>query len=246
MNLSFIGEFFQIFLYQPLFNALVLIYNLLPGHDLGLAVIALTFIIKLSTLPLNVRAFKLQQAMARIQPQLKEAQKQYKDRPAEQARVMSEIFKKEKVNPWSSFVPLLIQFPILIALYQLFLSGLWGQQNHLYSFIVRPEVISPQFLGLVDLSQPNLWLAILAGLGQLAQSLVTPLNPGQTDKDDPRYQINKMIQKQMIFFLPFLTVFILLKLPSALGLYWLATSFLTAGQQYFLNKRYPLVEPSSK
>ncbi|OHA62802.1 MAG: hypothetical protein A2117_02400 [Candidatus Wildermuthbacteria bacterium GWA2_46_15] len=238
MNFSFIGDFFQIFLYQPLFNALILIYNLLPGHDLGIAVIVLTAVIKLLTLPLNIRAFKLQQALAKIQPRLKEVQKQFKDRPEEQAKAMSEIFKKERVNPLSGFVPLLIQFPILIALYQLFLSGLWSQGNHLYSFIVRPDVISPHFLGMVDLSQPNLLMAILAGLSQLVQSLVVPLNPGPVDKSDPKYQITRMVQKQTIFLLPVLTVFILLKLPSAMGLYWLVTSLLTAGQQYFLTKKY--------
>ncbi len=246
MNFSFIGDFFQIFLYQPLFSALILIYNLLPGHDLGLAVIILTLSIKVLTLPLNIRAFKLQQAMANIQPRIKELQKQYKNRPKEQAKALSEIFKKEKVNPLSSFVPLLIQFPILIALYQLFLSGLWSQGNHLYSFIVRPEVINPQFLGMMDLSQPSLVLAVLAGLGQLAQSLAMPLVSGPTDKSDPKYQITMMIQKQMIFLLPILTIFILLKLPSALGLYWLTTSLLTAGEQYFLKKRYRLSESNIK
>lgn len=242
MNFSFVGDFFQIFLYQPLFNSLIFIYNLLPGRDLGVAVIVLTAAIKLLTLPLNIKAFKLQQAMGQLQPRLKEIQKQFKDRPQEQAKAMSEIFKKEKVNPLSSFVPLLIQFPILIALYQLFWQGLWRQGNHLYSFIVRPEVINPQFLGLIDLSQPSLLMAILAGLSQLAQSLTAPLNPGPTDKSDPKYQITRMIQKQTIFLLPVLTIFILLKLPSALGLYWLVTSLLTAGQQYFLNKKYQLSE----
>ncbi|MDP3093839.1 MAG: YidC/Oxa1 family membrane protein insertase [bacterium] len=238
MSSNILGQFFQVFLYQPLFNALILIYNLLPGHDLGVAVIILTAVIKGLTWPLNTKAFRAQQAMAKVQPRIKEAQQKYKNNPGEQAKVVSEIFKKEKVSPFSSLVPILIQLPVLIALYQLFLKGLWAENNYLYSFVSRPGALSPTFLGIINLSQPSFLLAVLAGLAQLVQSLMMPNPAGQAGNSDPGQKMAQMMQKQMTFLFPILTVFILAKLPSVLGLYWLATSVFTILQQYILNKKH--------
>ena len=230
------GNFFQVFLYQPLFNALIFIYNFLPGHDLGIAVIILTLLIKILTLPLNTRAFKVQQAMAKIQPQIKEAQDKYKGKPEDQAKAVSAIFKRERVSPFSSLVPILIQLTILLALYQLFWKGLWLENNHLYSFVSKPEFLSPISLGIMDLSKPSLLIALLAGLAQLLQSLTMPSNVNKSG-DDVKDKMMKAMQKQTMFIFPLLTIFILVKLPSVLGLYWLATSVFTVLQQYILQKR---------
>ncbi len=235
-----ISQLFQLLICQPLFNFLIFIYNLLP--NLGLSVIVLTGLIKLLTLPLNTRAFKLQQIMAGIQSELKNVQKKHKDNPEEQAKAVSEIFKREKISPLGPLMPILIQLPILIALYQLFWKGIWSETNHLYSFISKPEIINPLFLG-IDLSRPNVVLAILAGIAQLIQTLMLP-KPVPKDKGGGKELSEKMsstIQKQMMYFFPVLTVFILLKLPSALGLYWLVTSIFSGWQQYVLNKSTPKI-----
>ena len=229
-----IAQIFQTLFYQPFFNVLVLIYNIIPGHDLGIAVIALTLLVRVITFPLNSQAIKAQRAMARIQPKLKEIQVKYKDNSQEQLKLTSALFKQEKITPFSGFVPVLIQLPILIALYQIFWKGLWALDVNFYSFVSRPEVLNPFFLGIVDLSKPSILFSILAGLGQLWQSLTaTPVSGSQGSK------AADMMRKQMIFLFPVLTVVILLKLPAALGLYWLATSVLTIAQQYFLNKKTP-------
>src|SRR3989339_325036 len=234
MNSNLFSQAFQGLIYQPLFNALIFIYNLLP--NLGLSVIVLTGVIKLITLPLNIKAFKLQRAMTGIQSEIKDVQKKYKDNPEAQAKAVSEIFKREKISPLGPIVPILIQLPILIALYQLFWQGLWVQENHLYSFVSRPDIINPLFFS-IDLSRPSVILATLAGLAQLVQTLMLP-NALKTNKDsgDMKERMSSALQKQMMFFFPVLTVFILLKLPSALGLYWLATSVFTILQQYILDK----------
>lgn len=231
-----IGQLFQFLIYQPLFNALIFIYNLLP--NLGLSVIILTGLIKLLTLPLNAKAFRLQQTMAGIQVEIKSVQKKFKDKPEEQAKAVSEIFKREKVSPLGPIIPILIQLPILIALYQLFWQGLWSETNHLYSFISKPEIINPLFLS-IDLSKPSIVLAVLAGITQLVQTLMLP-NTSLKNKDNSNKELSEKmssaLQKQMTYLFPILTVFILLKLPSALGLYWLATSVFSIWQQYVLNK----------
>ncbi len=231
-----ISQLFQLLIYQPLFNSLIFIYNLLP--NLGISVIVLTGLIKLLTLPLNAKAFRLQQVMAGIQSEIKSVQKKHKDNPEEQAKAVSEIFKREKISPLGPFMPTLIQLPVLLALYQLFWKGLWSEANHLYSFISKPEIISPMFLS-IDLSKPSIVLAVLAGIFQLVQTLMLSSPPLKNKNNSSKGLNEKMslaLQKQMTFLFPALTVFILVRLPSALGLYWLATSIFSICQQYILDK----------
>jgi YidC/Oxa1 family membrane protein insertase len=237
---SLIGQIFHTFLYQPLFNALILIYQILPGHDLGLAVILLTLVVKAITLPLEIKAFRFQQKMAVVQPKLKEIQEKYKNNLEEQTKAVSALWREEKINPLTSLVPLFVQIPILIALYQVFGYGLWNLSPDLiYPFIVMPGTISPLFLGLVDLSKPQLLLAVLAGIGQFFQAKTAAAisQPKATNNNQGR--MTDVLQKEMLFLFPLMTVFILWKLglPSALALYWTTSSVLITWQQKFLNKK---------
>lgn len=222
------ADLFKTFFYQPLLTVLVFLYHNLPGRDLGLAVIVLTAIIKVVIFPLNAWAFKSQQSFSRIQPRIKEIRQKYKDNSQEQTKMMSEIFKKEKVSPLGSLVPLLIQFPVLIALYQLFWKGLWNNNG-----------LEPLSFGIIDLSLPNVFLAAMAAIIQFFQSRISvSFNKKPGEGKDAQEKISNIMQKQMIFLFPFLTFYILLKLPSALGLYWAANSLLTIFEQKFLKKRY--------
>lgn len=233
---SFIVSIFDIFLYNPLFNSLVLIYNYLPGHDFGLAIIILTIIIRFLIYPLSVKALNSQKALQKLQPQLQELQKKYKDDKEKQAKETLEIYRKEKINPFSGLFLALIQLPILIALYNVFWNGLKpGELSHLYYFISNPVNINAMFLGLVDLSKPNLIFAALAGVTQFFQTkmLLPKIHKGEPKKPD----ISLMMQKQMVYFFPFITIIILLKLPSALGLYWIVSGIFSIVQQYFIIKR---------
>ena len=116
-------SFYNTVLYQPLFNALILLYEYFPGHDFGIAIVVLTLIIRFALYPSSAQAIKSQEAMARLQPKIKELQDKYKDNKEQQAKEIMELYQKEKINPFSGCLPLLIQLPILIALYQVFLKG---------------------------------------------------------------------------------------------------------------------------
>ena len=162
-------------LYHPLLNVLFLFYHYLPGQDLGIAVILLTVLIKFIFYPLGTQTFKSQKAMSEIQPRIKEIQEKYKGNREGQSKAMMELYKEKKINPLSGCLPLLLQLPILIALYQVFLKGIHSEaMAHLYSFVPHPAQIDPTFLGLVNLSQPNFILAILAGVTQYFQLRMTP------------------------------------------------------------------------
>lgn len=225
---------FNLILYQPLFNALVLLYEYLPGYDFGVAVIVLTLIIKLIFYPLAVQGIRVQKALQQLQPKIKEIQEKFKYNREKMARAMMELYQKEKINPFSGCLPLLIQLPILIALYKVFWKGFGSDQlYYLYGFVPHPGVIDYTFLGLIDLSQPYWPLALITGISQYFQTkMVTPKT-----KPTGSLDFSQMLQKQMLYFFPFFTFLILLKLPSALALYWLVSTIFTIFQQYFIFKK---------
>ena len=115
--MGLLGIIFNELIYRPLFNSLVFFYNIIPGHDFGLAIIALTILIRFALYPLSQKAIKSQKALSEIQPKIKEIQKQHQNDRAQQTKAMMEFYQKNKINPFSGCLPLLIQFPVFIGLY---------------------------------------------------------------------------------------------------------------------------------
>jgi YidC/Oxa1 family membrane protein insertase len=236
--MSFFINIFNIILYQPLFNILILFYEYVPGHDFGIAVIILTVLIKFLFYPLGIKTIKSQKALSELQPKIKLIQEKYKNDKEKQVKETMDLYKKEKTNPFSGCLPLLIQFPVLIALFLVFKTfegGLSSEElTFLYSFVSSPE-INTYFLGLIDLVEPSIYLAVLAGIGQFFQVKMTSIKsmPNTGKSSD----FSRVMQKQMQYFLPGFTVFILLNLPSAIGLYWLVTTLFTILQQYFILRK---------
>ncbi|MEK7503437.1 MAG: YidC/Oxa1 family membrane protein insertase [Patescibacteria group bacterium] len=227
---------FDIALYQPLFNALILTYLYLPGRDFGIAVIVLTVLIKLVLYPLGVQAIRSQKGLAQLQPKMKEIQEKFKNDKEQQSKAMMEFYKKEKINPFSGCLPLVIQLPILIGLYQVFWKGFGeAQLRFLYSFVPNPGQINTTFLGIMDLAQASIILAVLTGIAQFFQGKMMETKQKSSAGSSG---MSQMMQKQMIYFLPIFTVFILWKLPAAVALYWLTTTLFTIAQQYIILKKH--------
>lgn len=229
------GQLFHVALYQPILNFLVLIYNFTPGHDIGLAIIIMTVIIKLLLYPFSLKSIKSQKALQDIQPKIEALKTKYKDQKEKMAQEMMILYKNEKVSPFSSCLPLLIQLPFLIAVFEVFRSGLSSNSLEvLYPFIYNPGSLNPITLGLFDLSKPQISLAILAGLAQFWQvrMLVTkkPEIKADASKDESMMVI---MNKQMMFMMPIMTVFIGATLPGGLSLYWFITTLITALMQLF-------------
>jgi len=230
---------FQTFFYQPIFNLLVFLYNIVPGHDLGLAIIALTIVIKVVLLPLSRQSIKSQKALQNLQPKINEIKKKHANNKEAMGKAMMELYKQEKVNPFSSCLPLLIQLPFLWAVFRVFRDGLNGQSLDLvYSFINRPETIEPLSFGVVNLAQPNIVFAILAGAAQFWQAkMMTTKRPEIKSSGAKDEDMMAIMNKQMIYFMPALTIFICLTFPSGLALYWLITTVLTALQQLYMFRK---------
>lgn len=237
--MDFFISAFHTILYQPLFNALILIYQYLPGQDFGIAVIVLTILIRVALYPLMVKSLKSQKALSELQPKIQEIQQKYKDNKEQQSKEMMVLYKNEKINPFGGCLPLLLQLPILIALYRVFWKGLSPESmGFLYSFVPNPGAINPSFLGLINMAEPNLILAFVAGITQFFQTkMLLPQQKTSKEKTDQMGQFSNMMQKQMLYFFPILTVLILWRLPSAIGIYWIVTAVFSIGQQYIIFKK---------
>jgi YidC/Oxa1 family membrane protein insertase len=218
--------FFTI-LYQPLFNALIFIYNCIP--DFGVAVILLSLLIRFALWPLTTKQLESQKKLSKLQPKIKELQKKYKDDKQKLTVETLALYKKEKVNPAGGCLPLLLQLPILIALYSVFKNGLVvSELSSLYPFIKAPEVINSMFLGILDMSKPSLVFAIIAGAFQFLQMKITTKGvPKQDGVPD---------MSKMMYFFPIITVMIVRGLPSVIGVYWTVTTIFSIVQYLIINK----------
>ncbi|MBI1834145.1 MAG: membrane protein insertase YidC [Candidatus Andersenbacteria bacterium] len=229
-------------LFRPLLNLLVGTTNIIPAHSVGWAIIVVTFIVRLILLPSSLhqvkRASQQQTKMAAVQGRLKHIKEQHKDDKAKQAEETMRLYRESGINPAAGCLPLLVQLPILIALYRVFLAGLTPEiQSMLYSFVPFPGDIHNLFFG-INLTQPSLVLGILAGVAQFAQMKFLAPTPPQMTADDDAAAVTNSMQKNMAYIFPAMTVFISLRLPAALALYWFVTTVFGAAQQYLLRRWY--------
>ena len=218
--------------YQPILNLLVWLHNAIPGSDFGWAIIALTLVIKIILWPLSGKFLKSQKALQTLQPKVDELRARYKDKKQELSKAMIELYRAEKINPFSSCLPLLIQFPFLIAIFQILRDGIQnGALAKLYPFVAAPTEVSTMFLGVFNLSSPSIPLAVIAGVSQFIQTKMLikkpqPKLPGAQDEN-----MAAMVNKQMTYFMPMITIVIGATLPGGLSLYWIINTLATIAQQ---------------
>ncbi len=227
-------------LYRPLLNTLFFFYHLLPVPDMGLAIILVTLLVRLLLLPPTLKTVASQRRLSKLQPQVDALKAQHGADKERMAKELMELYKKEKVNPLSSCLPLILQLPLLFTLYRVFQQGLTvPPDGALYAFVHRPESISPFFLGLINLSKPSIVLVVLTAVAQYFQTRMLPATvpsaPATPGADDERRAA--AMNKQMQFLGPILTLTIGGRLPSALILYWfVSTASQIAIQWYGLRK----------
>lgn len=238
---------FNLILKQPLFNVLIFFYQIIPGHDLGVAIIVLTVLLRLILWPFAARALHSQRALQSLQPEINAIREKYKgDTQAMNAAVM-EFYKEKEINPLSSCLPNLIQLPFLVALYSVFISGLNTKHlNMLYSFVPKPHSINPHLLGLMDLSKHDTTfiLPVLAAGLQYYQSRMLLPAPQYHDE-------SAKTARTLTYVMPAVTFVFALSLPAALPLYWITTTAFAIIQQRVLISRdvhtletAPLTKPS--
>lgn len=233
-------QIFQSFFYEPILNLVVFLYSTISFHDLGVAIVFLTIIIKIILLPLSKQAIKSQKAMQDIQPKINQIKKEYADRKEEMGRALMSLYKENKVNPFSSCLPLLIQLPFLWAVFRVFRDDPGKHLDLVYGFLAnfKPETIDSISLGFINLAEPNYILALLAGAAQFWQAKMMLNKKQKIDANNQSKEdsMANMMGKQMLYFMPIITIFIGATLPGGVTLYWFTLTLLTAIQQRVIIK----------
>lgn len=227
-------------LYQPLINALAFLVSVIPGGDVGIAVIVLTILVKIILFPLSQKSIESQAQMNILAPELNKIKASGASKE-EQARLTFELYKQHKTNPFSGCLLVLIQIPIIFALYYVFFKGIKFESGLLYSFIHVPENINMIFLGVLDITKKSVVLAILAGVSQYLQAHFMPKPPvspstgSSTGSFGESFTKNMNLQMKYIF--PFIVAFIAYSISGAVALYWITSNLFMVGQQIYVKKK---------
>jgi YidC/Oxa1 family membrane protein insertase len=215
---------------------MVFLQGIMPGNDLGLTIVVLTILIRIAFLPLSLKTLKSQILLKEINPQIEEIKKKFKNDITAQSAAIIKLYKENNINPLAGCLPLLIQLPILIALYQVFAKGILAENfNLLYSFVSPPETLNQVFLGFLDITSKSRFLALIAGCLQFLQSKQAMTNHLGSSLNQNKEIAS--INKQMLYFFPIMIIIIGWNLPVGLVLYWITTTLVSFAEQNYINKK---------
>lgn len=220
---------------RPMLNGLIALSGVLPEQvEFGLAIIIFTLVVRLALTPVTVKQTKSTRALQELQPKMKELQKKYAKNKAKMQQETMKLYKEAGVNPAGCMWPMLIQFPVWIALYQSIMKAmattpenLLDLAQHLYSseMIARAVPVNSHFLWL-DLGQPDgtMVMAILVGGTMWVQQKMTTA----PSTDSKQQSTNQM----MLMMMPLMFGMFTIMFPSGLPLFWLVSNLIGIGTQY--------------
>lgn len=234
-----ISTFFHTVFYDPIYNALVALVALVPGGDVGVAVILLTVVIRLVLLPFSLSAARTQRAMKLMEPKLKELKEKYKGNKEKEALETLALYREEKVNPFASILIVSIQIPVLLALYWVFFNEPFSTINtaRLYALTPTPGFISLEFLGIISVASKSIILAIIAGATQFLQAhmaLSGTMKPSAASGMQADFQRVMGLQLKYVF--PFLIGIISYTTSGAIALYFITTNLAGAVQELYVRR----------
>lgn len=235
-------SFFHTVLYTPIYNLLMFLTDILPGQDIGMAVVMATLIVKVILMPLSFAALRTQRAIKAIEPEMKEIREKLKDDKENQAKEMFALYKKYGVNPFAGLLTLLIQLPIVISLYWVFNSKelLVVDAAILYSFVPAPLAISPLFLGVFAITSASITLALLAALTQFAYGwYAIPVPERSTKKKgtDMQADFGRALALQMRFILPVFIGIAAYYTSVAIALYFITSNLVGVLQEFIVRRK---------
>lgn len=246
-------KLYRTFITGPLLNFLILIASFTPGHNLGLAIVILTIAIKLLLFLPTQHAMEGQKKMQLLQPKIQELQKKYKDDQKKIQEETMKLWKEHKINPLSSCLPLLLQFPILIGLFSTIHDGsalalsrhiIYGvyqnlgwhfDTNFLGLDLLKPEVfVFPIALVALQFLQMKLTFAIQKRKSRSKDAVVDVTK----NKEKPEPSAQDMQQKMMLYVLPLMIGFFAIQSPAAVSIYWGVSTLFGIGQQMIVNREH--------
>lgn len=225
--------------WQPLYNGLIFLMDVIPWADAGIVVILFTIIIKLILFPLSKKATITQVQMKRIEPEINKIKEKVKDRQAQALQTMA-LYKEKGINPFSGILLLILQLPILWALYSIFARGGLPHVKieELYAFVKVPT-ISMDFLGLISIGDKSITLAVVAGVVQFIQTRLIMPTQKKKEGENPSFQqdLARSMSFQMQFILPLLIGWAAYSFGAAIGLYLIVSSIFAIGQEIVVKRR---------
>lgn len=228
-------------MYRPLYNFLIVLIGILPGHSVGLAIIILTIIVRVALFPLTGKSIRAQKAMKELEPEIKSIREKYKDNKQEQAKKTMELYQEKGVTPFSGCLPLFIQIPVIIGLYMVFKDLLVPDPALLYNSVFHPGALDMHFL-FFDLAKKSAILAAAAGITQYFQadlSLGRQTPPTVAKSGSPSFQEDfaRSMQMQMRYVLPVMISFIAYSSSAAVALYWTTSNILSITQELMIRRK---------
>jgi len=246
------GYVWGTFFYQPIYNSLIYIVSIVPGHNLGLAIILLTLLLRLILFFPSQRGLESQRKLQDLQPRIKKLQEKYKNNQQKIAQETFALYKEYKVNPFGSCLPLLIQLPILIGLFYVIQTGLNPDNVHLLYAPLQGfdlSLIDSNFLGILNLQQREIFVLplIVAALqfGQMKLALAKKKKPDAQDKTKKLEKKGgkqagkemQMASEMMVYVLPVMIALFTASVPSGVGIYWGTSTLFGIAQQLYVNKK---------
>lgn len=233
-------NFFRLATYIPLYNGFVYLIDVFPWFDAGIAIIVFTLIIKFILFPLSKKAVVTQLKIKKIEPEVKKLRAETTDKQ-EQAKLMMELYKKEKINPFSGIFLTIIQIPIILSLYFVFKNGFpIIDSSILYHFVPTPDLINPFFIGLIDVSKKSIILALLAGVSsyfQIKYSVPTLKKKDASQKANFKEDLARSMNVQMRYGMPLFIAFTAYVVGGAVALYWVTSNVFTLLQEIYFRKK---------
>ncbi len=224
-------------------NVIVFFYSF--THNYGIAIILMTALIRLILYPLMQKQMVSMREMQKIQPLMKAVQEKYKNDKERLNKELMALYKEHKVNPMSGCLPLLIQMPILILLFQVlreFNTKIYAVYNGNPGFLWLKDLSLPDQLirlpgsGIFGIQYLGIMPFLIGGSMYIQQKMTS--TDGTTGKDGGSAQ---QTQKMMTIMMPLMIGFMSFTLPSGLTLYWFTSTLLGIGQQYLINKKMPTI-----
>lgn len=227
--------------FNPIYNGLIFLLDVVPFIDVGIAVILVTVIVKLILFPFSLKMVKTQLAVKALEPEITKLKEDHKDDKQEQARKTMALYKERGVNPFSGFLLILVQIPVIFGLYWVFLSGGLPEINMdiLYSFVSTPEKINMNFLGLIDVSAKSVFLAFFAGATQYFQIKFSlpPMKARQEGKASLKEDLARSFHIQMRYVMPIIVFGIAYAISAAVALYWTTSNLFAIGQEIYVRRK---------
>lgn len=233
-----ISAFFHAFFYNPIYNVLVALVALVPGSDVGIAVILITILIRLILLPFSISQARTQRAMKVLEPKIKELKEKYKNDREREAIETLALYRESQINPFATLLISLIQIPILLALYWVFCYEPFPIINmaRVYSFTPLPHAASLQFLWITSIASKSFILAVLAGLTQFIQATMALKGTMSPAQSTVQGDFQKSMNISLKYLFPFLIASISYTTSAAVALYFITTNIAGSVQELHMRR----------